>query len=134
MTILLYGGVPERVALQQKCDHQWHGPCIDDVSRYNKCTKCFCLERDLRDEKDLWKAEKVAADLEKERRGTQDGGAVTVASHHKTEVDAATQLMDKATVCITYRDHQHAIELLKSAIEHLEAAKVIQRILKDIPE
>ena len=52
MSIVIYGGVKCRVEQQLSCDHEWHGPCIDSVSRYYKCTKCFCLERDCVNEED----------------------------------------------------------------------------------
>jgi hypothetical protein len=61
MAIVVYGGVAERVLQQLKCDHEWHGPCMDAISRYRKCLKCYCLERDLKDEADLWKAQREAA-------------------------------------------------------------------------
>jgi hypothetical protein len=38
---------PEKEKEQKACDHDWHGPCIDEVSRYFKCRKCFCLDRDI---------------------------------------------------------------------------------------
>lgn len=64
---------------------------------------------------------------------TEDKSAQTVALHHKREADYATQLVDKALESIVLREHRHAVELLKSAIEHLESAEVIQRILKALP-
>jgi len=48
---LLYGGTLEQVEKQLACDHDWHGPGIDELSRYNKCMKCFALERDMDQEK-----------------------------------------------------------------------------------
>lgn len=45
MTIF-YGGTKEQVEQQLVCSHDWHGPCIDMISRYFKCTICFCLDRD----------------------------------------------------------------------------------------
>lgn len=65
MAIILYGGTGPTVKRQLECAHQWHGPCMDKVSRYFKCLKCFCLERDLKDEKAYWAAEREAADGEK---------------------------------------------------------------------
>lgn len=59
--------------------------------------------------------------------------AQVVAGHHKREVDAATRLMDKALEAVVHRDHRHAVDLLKAAIQHLEAAEVVQKILKDLP-
>jgi len=47
MSIILYGGDREQVEKQLKCGHDWHGPCMDCISRYYKCKKCFCIERDL---------------------------------------------------------------------------------------
>ena len=57
MSIILYGGDKSLVEKQLKCKHQWHGPCIDNVSRYYKCTKCFCLERDLNSLDAYWEAQ-----------------------------------------------------------------------------
>lgn len=48
MAIIIYGGSLEEVQRQKECKHDWHGPCIDDISRYNKCKICFCVERDMR--------------------------------------------------------------------------------------
>jgi hypothetical protein len=63
MAIILYGGTKETVLKQLACEkHDWHGPGIDRVSRYFKCTKCFCIQRDFLNEKDYFKA---ASDLEK---------------------------------------------------------------------
>lgn len=50
MSIILYGGAKLTVLKQLDCEHKWHGPCMDDISRYNKCLKCFCIERDLQSE------------------------------------------------------------------------------------
>jgi len=61
-----------------------------------------------------------------------DKSAHIVAEHHKSEVDAATTLMDKAIESTAHRDYVHAIELLKCSIDHLHAAEIIQRILKDL--
>ena len=49
MSIILYGGDRDQVIKQLNCDHKdnWHGPCMDSISRYYKCKKCFCIERDL---------------------------------------------------------------------------------------
>jgi hypothetical protein len=47
MSFIIYGGDKSTVEKQLKCDHDWHGPCIDNLSRYFKCTKCFCMDRDL---------------------------------------------------------------------------------------
>jgi hypothetical protein len=44
--MIIYGGTNAQIEQQLTCDHDWHGPCLDGVSRYNKCTKCFCLDRD----------------------------------------------------------------------------------------
>lgn len=44
--MIIYGGTEEQVKNQLKCDHNWHGPCIDSISRYFKCRECFCLDRD----------------------------------------------------------------------------------------
>jgi hypothetical protein len=68
MAIILFGGIRETVLRQLECVHEWHGPCIDRVSRYNKCLKCFCLERDFQTEAEYWKAEKEARAHESEQR------------------------------------------------------------------
>ena len=47
MSIIIYGMTDEQIAKQKKCHHQWHGPCIDEASRFFKCTICYCLERDM---------------------------------------------------------------------------------------
>lgn len=57
MAILLYGGAKLTVLKQLGCDHQWHGPCRDDISRYFKCLKCFCIERDLDSEAAYFEAQ-----------------------------------------------------------------------------
>lgn len=49
MSFILYGGDKYTVEMQLKCEHIWHGPCMDNISRYFKCVKCFCLDRDLPD-------------------------------------------------------------------------------------
>lgn len=46
MTTIFYGGTREQVEKQLDCIHDWHGPCIDEISRYYKCMMCFCMERD----------------------------------------------------------------------------------------
>lgn len=66
MAIILYGGTRETVLKQLACkEHDWHGPGIDRISRYNKCTKCFAIERDLSTEKDYFKA---VADADETKR------------------------------------------------------------------
>jgi len=64
MAIVLYGGTRETVVKQLECEHQWHGPCMDRISRYNKCLKCFCLERDLQSEQEYWEAKKASEKTE----------------------------------------------------------------------
>lgn len=49
MSFILYGGDIATVKKQLACVHEWHGPCLDNISRYFKCVKCFCLDRDLSD-------------------------------------------------------------------------------------
>jgi hypothetical protein len=56
MPIIIYGGARETVEKQLKCDHDWHGPNMDPISRYMKCLKCFCIERDLLNEAEYFKA------------------------------------------------------------------------------
>ena len=46
MSFILYCGPEEIVKKQLNCKHVWHGPCIDDIARYNACVKCFCIEYD----------------------------------------------------------------------------------------
>ena len=48
-----YGGTKEIVEKQLKCEHIWHGSCMDNMSRYYKCTECFCLDRDMTKEQYL---------------------------------------------------------------------------------
>ncbi len=50
--MILYGGTKEQVKKQLDCEHNWHGPCIDDLSRYSKCLDCFCLDRDFTNEEE----------------------------------------------------------------------------------
>jgi hypothetical protein len=54
MTTILYGGTKEDVIKQLGCQHDWHGPCIDDISRYFKCKGCKVIERDCT-EGEFWK-------------------------------------------------------------------------------
>lgn len=63
--MIIYGGNEERIKIQLKCKHKWYGPCIDTVSRYYKCTKCYCFDRDCIDEEDYWRLEKEAKEMEK---------------------------------------------------------------------
>ncbi len=51
MSIIIYGGSKETVKTQLECKHDWYGPCIDDVARFYKCLRCFCMDYDLADEK-----------------------------------------------------------------------------------
>lgn len=46
--MILYGGPKEVVVKQLECDHNWHGACIDGISRYFMCLECFALDRDLK--------------------------------------------------------------------------------------
>lgn len=48
--VILYGGTKKQIEKQLSCNHHWHGPCIDDTSRYHKCTRCFCLLRNMSEE------------------------------------------------------------------------------------
>ena len=67
MTTILYGGTRQTVEKQLQCTHKWHGPCIDDVSRYYKCTECFVIERDCT-EKEFWElTRKCNIDVANER-------------------------------------------------------------------
>jgi hypothetical protein len=53
--MIIYGGSEKAVKKQLKCEHDWHGPCMDNVSRYYKCKKCFCLDRDCNNEKEYYR-------------------------------------------------------------------------------
>lgn len=46
MSFILYGGSEEVVKKQLKCNHEWEGPGIDEINRFYKCSKCFCIEYD----------------------------------------------------------------------------------------
>jgi hypothetical protein len=48
--IVTYGGTKEEVEKQLVCEHHWHGPCIDWISRFNKCKICYAVERDMTEE------------------------------------------------------------------------------------
>lgn len=58
MSVVLYGGAKLTVLKQLGCEHEWHGPCMDAISRYNKCLNCFCVERDLASEAAYFEAAK----------------------------------------------------------------------------
>jgi hypothetical protein len=47
--MIIYGGSKEQVEKQLVCEHDWHGPCMDDKYRYCKCKKCYCTDRDIRE-------------------------------------------------------------------------------------
>lgn len=62
MTIF-YGGIKEKVKQQLICQHDWHGPCVDRISRYFKCKICFAIDRDCAENEYYQKiAEKVTCD------------------------------------------------------------------------
>ena len=46
MSFILYRGSEDIVKKQLSCSHNWYGPCIDEIARYYKCLKCFCLKYD----------------------------------------------------------------------------------------
>ena len=56
MPIIIYGGAKKTVTKQLKCRHDWHGPCMDDIARFNKCLECYCIEYDLPTEQAYFKA------------------------------------------------------------------------------
>jgi hypothetical protein len=58
--LIIYGGSERQVRQQLGCDHDWHGPCMDNISRYYKCKKCFCLERDVETEEQYYQQVKEA--------------------------------------------------------------------------
>jgi len=60
--MIIYGGSKDTVKKQLKCKHNWHGPCMDSISRYYKCIVCFCLDRDCADEKDYHRLVKEAGE------------------------------------------------------------------------
>jgi hypothetical protein len=68
VAIIIYGGGRQTVDKQLRCEHQWHGPCMDEVSRYNKCLKCFCLERDFHSEAQYFESEREREKAEEEAR------------------------------------------------------------------
>lgn len=53
--MIFYGGTERQIKQQLACDHDWHGPCIDDISRYFKCKKCFCMDRDIDSEEEYYR-------------------------------------------------------------------------------
>jgi len=67
MSIIIYGGARKQVEKQLTCKHKWHGPCIDHLGRYFKCTECFCLDRDFVTEKRYFDAEKEVFEEFKDR-------------------------------------------------------------------
>jgi len=79
MAIIIYGGARETVVRQLECTHEWHGPCMDVVSRYLKCLKCFCLERDFQTEKQWLAAEKEAATRPAEKADEEADGSNNIA-------------------------------------------------------
>lgn len=65
MPIILFGGTRETVLKQLECkEHDWHGPGIDRISRYFKCVKCFCIQRDLLTEEDYFKSRREESSKE----------------------------------------------------------------------
>jgi len=44
--MIFYGGTKRTVEIQLSCQHEWHVPCRDSISHYQKCEKCFCVDRD----------------------------------------------------------------------------------------
>jgi len=45
--IIIYGGTKKQIEQQLDCNHEWSDPCVDFKSRYVKCKKCFCIQRDM---------------------------------------------------------------------------------------
>lgn len=67
MAFILYCGGPRQVQEQLSCRHTWHGPCIDEVSRFSKCTKCFAEERDLANFQDYLEVKRILAEDAKDK-------------------------------------------------------------------
>jgi len=57
MSLIMYGGDRNQVLKQLACNHYWHGPCMDRISRYYKCTKCYCIQRDVDSLKEYYEVE-----------------------------------------------------------------------------
>ena len=45
-TFILYGGNSQIVQKQLTCEHIWSDPCMDNINRFCKCTKCYCMKYD----------------------------------------------------------------------------------------
>ena len=72
MSTIFYGGTKKTIEKQRCCAHKWHGPCIDEVSRYFKCAKCFVMDRDCT-EAEYWElTSKPFAEPGKEETITQE--------------------------------------------------------------
>lgn len=54
--MIIYGGAKKTVEKQLTCKHDWHGPCMGDIARFYKCTKCYCIDYDLKNEKAYFEA------------------------------------------------------------------------------
>ena len=65
MSIIIFGGSKNQIKQQAKCKHKWHGPCIDNISRYDKCLICFCLQRDINSEEEYDRKVKESAEYER---------------------------------------------------------------------
>lgn len=52
--MIIYGGSKRQVEQQLECDHEWHGPCRDLVSRFNQCLKCKCFDYDVDSEAEYY--------------------------------------------------------------------------------
>ena len=55
---IIYGGTKKQVKKQKLCKHDWHGPSIDNISRFYKCLHCYCLLRNI-SEDDYYKELKI---------------------------------------------------------------------------
>lgn len=46
--MIVYGGTNSQIEKQNQCIHDWSGPYMDNISRYYRCNKCFCLDYDIK--------------------------------------------------------------------------------------
>ena len=80
--MIFYGGDDLRVRQQLECEHEWHGPCRDDLSRYNKCLKCYCMDRDISSIDEYWQESKK---LDNKRINNEDLAVKAMVSEEENE-------------------------------------------------